>query len=145
MSHVAEEVGRYLGGRRVLTRSIASDFDLASLVQEQVPVDAAQAVLDAGLLTPEELHALVIPRRTLTKRRSTTGRLTTEESDHLVRVVRTLALAVECFQNTEKAANWLRRPNRALGAARPIDLLATDSGTRLVEDVLGRINYGVYS
>lgn len=129
----------------MLRRTIASDFDLASLVQEQVPVDAAQAVLDKGLLSPDELYALVVPRRTLTKRRSTTGRLTTEESDNLVRVVRVLALAMETFQNSEKASAWLRRPNRSLGGTPPIELLATDSGTRLVEAVLGRVAYGVYS
>jgi putative toxin-antitoxin system antitoxin component (TIGR02293 family) len=45
----------------------------------------------------------------------------------------------------EKAGEWLRTPNRALGGERPLDLLDTDVGAREVEDVLGRIAYGVYS
>ena len=54
-------------------------------------------------------------------------------------------LAAEDFGNADKAAQWLRTPNRALGGALPIDHLDTDLGTREVENILGRIAYGVYS
>jgi putative toxin-antitoxin system antitoxin component (TIGR02293 family) len=33
----------------------------------------------------------------------------------------------------------------ALDQRRPIDLLATPAGVQLVEDLLGRIQYGVYT
>jgi putative toxin-antitoxin system antitoxin component (TIGR02293 family) len=45
----------------------------------------------------------------------------------------------------QKAVQWLLAPNRALGGERPLDRLDTDLGTRDVEDILGRIAYGVYS
>lgn len=45
----------------------------------------------------------------------------------------------------EKAVEWLQTPNRALGGERPLDQLDTDVGAREVEDLLGRIAYGVYS
>ncbi len=40
---------------------------------------------------------------------------------------------------------WMQTANRALGGARPADLLATRDGTRGVADVLGRIEHGVFS
>jgi putative toxin-antitoxin system antitoxin component (TIGR02293 family) len=43
----------------------------------------------------------------------------------------------------DKAATWLSRPNRALNGEIPIRLLDTDVGARQVEDILGRIEYGV--
>jgi putative toxin-antitoxin system antitoxin component (TIGR02293 family) len=43
----------------------------------------------------------------------------------------------------EKAARWLRRPNRALGNQAPLDLMDSDIGTRQVEEVLGRIEHGI--
>jgi putative toxin-antitoxin system antitoxin component (TIGR02293 family) len=43
------------------------------------------------------------------------------------------------------AVQWLLTPNRALGGERPLDRLDTDIGAREVEDILGRIAYGVYS
>ena len=45
----------------------------------------------------------------------------------------------------EKAIAWLGTPNRALGGECPLDQLDSHIGARMVEDVLGRIAYGVYS
>jgi putative toxin-antitoxin system antitoxin component (TIGR02293 family) len=47
--------------------------------------------------------------------------------------------------NADKAALWLRTPNRALAGEVPIDQLDTDLGVKEVENILGRIAYGVYS
>jgi putative toxin-antitoxin system antitoxin component (TIGR02293 family) len=55
------------------------------------------------------------------------------------------ANAVEMLGDEEKAVEWLRTPNRALGGDRPLDQIDTDLGARAVEDILGRIAYGVYS
>ena len=46
---------------------------------------------------------------------------------------------------SQKLGIPLRTPNRALGGERPLDQLDTDIGARAVEDILGRIAYGVYS
>jgi putative toxin-antitoxin system antitoxin component (TIGR02293 family) len=45
----------------------------------------------------------------------------------------------------KRAIQWLLIPNRALDGQRPFDQLDTDIGAREVEDLLGRIAYGVYS
>lgn len=61
-------------------------------------------------------------------------------------IVETIAArASEVLGGQEKATHWLNRPNRALGGRRPLDLLDTDLGIQQVEQVLGRIEYGVYS
>ena len=60
-------------------------------------------------------------------------------------IARVYANAVEMIGDEEKAVEWLRTPNRALGGDRPLDQLGTDLGARAVEDILGRIAYGVYS
>jgi putative toxin-antitoxin system antitoxin component (TIGR02293 family) len=40
---------------------------------------------------------------------------------------------------------WLERPALGLEQRRPIDLLSTTAGVKLVEDLLGRLEYGVYT
>jgi putative toxin-antitoxin system antitoxin component (TIGR02293 family) len=60
-------------------------------------------------------------------------------------MARVYANAVEMIGDREKATAWLGTPNRALGGDRPLDLLDTDLGARMVEDILGRIAYGIYS
>jgi putative toxin-antitoxin system antitoxin component (TIGR02293 family) len=47
--------------------------------------------------------------------------------------------------NEKKAVEWLHTPNRALGGEKPLDQLHTNACARTVEDILGRIAYGVYS
>lgn len=51
----------------------------------------------------------------------------------------------EILGSQEEASRWLQTPNRALGGRTPMDLLDTEPGNRQVEDVLGRIEHGVYS
>jgi putative toxin-antitoxin system antitoxin component (TIGR02293 family) len=115
------------------------------LVRKGLPANSITALaerLDLG--NGAVSHKLGIPQRTLTRRLSRRSRLTAAESDRTVRLARVYANAVEMIGEEEKAVEWLRTPNRALGGERPLDLLDTDVGAREVEDVLGRIAYGVY-
>ena len=81
----------------------------------------------------------------MTRRLSKASLLTPAESDRTVRMARVYAHAVEMIGDRDKAIGWLTTPNRALGGERPLDQLDTDLGARMVEDILGRIAYGVYS
>lgn len=92
----------------------------------------------------EVSSALDLPPRTLA-RRKVERRLRPAESDRLFRLARVAAQAVEVLGNQEKASRWLHTANRALGGEPPLALLDTDVGSRQVEDVLGRIEYGIYS
>ena len=116
-----------------------------NLGREGLPVSALETPIRRGVLSRAEAKRLVIPRRTLSHRRRQGEPLTTNESDKLTRVVRVAALGEENVQDEEKAHGWLRDPNRALGGERPLDLLETEGGARLVEQVLGRIAHGVFS
>jgi putative toxin-antitoxin system antitoxin component (TIGR02293 family) len=142
---IVEDVARHLGGAESLGRPVESELDLVQLVRSGLPPSALETVIDHGVLSRREAEQLIIPRRTLSHRKSRGESLTTDESDKLTRVVRIAALAEETFQDDDKAHAWLRDPNRALGGERPLDLLETEGGARLVEQVLGRISHGVFS
>lgn len=47
------------------------------------------------------------------------------------------------FANREKAQTWLRRPTSPLGGRRPLDLLDSEPGAGVVEQLLYRIGQGV--
>jgi putative toxin-antitoxin system antitoxin component (TIGR02293 family) len=124
---------------RMLERS---PEELVATVREGIPTAAVDRLIDEGRLTPVELDRLAVPRKTLAHRR-TIGRLSPEQSDRLVRVLRIVAEAEATFGSREKAHRWLRRPTTALGGEAPLDLLDTDPGARRVETLLGRIAYGI--
>jgi len=138
-------VAQKLGGKKVLKADLTSDLDLAQAIHDGLPTRAADAVLASGLLEPAELYELVIPRRTLAHRKEKRQRLTPEQSDRLARVVRVIARAEEALGDEDKAARWLRKPNRGLAGRHPIELLDSDVGARMVEQLLTRIEHGVYS
>jgi putative toxin-antitoxin system antitoxin component (TIGR02293 family) len=139
-------VPEVLGGELILEHSFASSGALAELVREGIPVKALLLLAERLDLPQSEIAEKIgIPLRTLTRRISSGALLTPAESDRTVRLAQVYATAVETFGDSEKAVSWLKTPNRILRGSRPIDQLDTDPGVREVEEVLGRIAYGVYS
>ena len=65
-----------------------------------------------------------------------------EESDRAVRLARVRALAEEALANRHKADLWLHRELSLLDGRRPIDLIRTQAGTRMVENLLASIAWG---
>ena len=68
-----------------------------------------------------------------------------DESDKLYRAAKILALAIYVLESDKNALTWLKTPNNALKGEIPLNLLDTEVGAHLVEDLLYRIEYGVYS
>jgi putative toxin-antitoxin system antitoxin component (TIGR02293 family) len=63
-------------------------------------------------------------------------------SDRIVRLASTVAEASDLLGDRQKAVEWFKTPIAALGDRRPMDLITSDPGARLVRDELGRIRYG---
>jgi putative toxin-antitoxin system antitoxin component (TIGR02293 family) len=91
----------------------------------------------------DELFELVVPRRTLARRRESGSRLSLEESDRAVRLARIAALSERVFGDDAIAHAWLREPSRTLAGATPLSLLKTETGAQLVEQTLHRIDFGM--
>lgn len=139
-------VPEVLGGDVFLGQSMARSGALAELVREGLPVKALLLLAERLDLSQAEIAGKIgIPLRTLTRRMASDARLTAVESDRTVRLAQVYATAVETLGTGEKATAWLKTPNRALRGVRPLDQLDTDPGVREVEEILGRIAYGVYS
>jgi len=98
-----------------------------------------------GLSAAELTVLLQIPKRTLTRRRQA-GKFAPDESERLLRLSRVLDAAVELFEGKHPAAvEWLQSPNRALGGEVPIKMARTEIGALEVENLIGRLEYGVSS
>jgi putative toxin-antitoxin system antitoxin component (TIGR02293 family) len=125
------------------------------------PVDTSRLVerIEAGLsyaelerlrrnvgLSREQMAELArIKPRTL-DRRKTEGRLHPDESDRLLRVSRIFGRAIVLFENDlEDAREWLASSKRALGGAVPLEMAKTEIGAREVEDLIGRLEHGIFS
>ena len=139
-----DRVVKVILGCSELPPDVSSDMEMLKLLNEGLPADTLATIEKLGIIDGAELKSF-IPARTLSRRRGAKQRLSIEESDLIARLARTHEFAVEVFGDKEKAKRWLRTANRAIEGRLPLDLLRTDYGARIVDSLLGRIAYGIYS
>jgi putative toxin-antitoxin system antitoxin component (TIGR02293 family) len=132
-----ERVGAKLG----VGRAVSEDA-LVELILGRLPLDAVAALTRHGF-TEAEVHRLVLPRRTLSHRRTRGEPLSREESDRAVRVARIAALAETVFAHEARAGRWLRKPKERFCGHTPLQMLATEAGARRVEEMLYQIDEGI--
>lgn len=136
-----------MGGPKNLGGAIRNQIELAERITRGLPRSAALAVRRRLGLTEEELAAgLGVSTKTLQRQaRDAAARLKPAQSDRLYRLARVAAFAEDVLEDRDRAHRWLREPQRGLGNRAPLDLLSSEAGAREVEDLLGRIEYGVFS
>jgi len=87
---------------------------------------------------------LDISRATL-HRRKKSGHFDKNESDRIARLARIFGKAFELFGSQEAAREWLKSPSHAMSGETPIAFCDTEIGARMVEDLIGQIDHGVFS
>lgn len=105
----------------------------------------AVSSLAASGYSEAEIFELVVPKRTLARRQAKREPLTVEETDKALRLARIADLATRVFGDEEKAHRWLRKPKRALNGRAPLAFLASETGARTVEQMLHRIDHGIFA
>ncbi len=131
---------------KLLGIKTVDNLKLAKKVEAGFSFDALERLGKTTGLSLETLRVAVrITPRTLTRRRKE-KKLSPEESDRLVSVSRLLAQTFELFEgNTEAGMRWFQSPNRALAGQSPIEVAATETGAREVENLIGRLEHGVFT
>jgi putative toxin-antitoxin system antitoxin component (TIGR02293 family) len=138
MSLVHTQMGDWLG-----FQPPATETDVLRLVEGQLTPKVIQRLIAMGLGRPE-IDALIIPLRTLQHRRSRHEKLSVEESDRVIRLIRVVSAAETVYGSRERALAWLRRPHPRLDGRNPLSLLRTDTGARIVEEFLIQIDEGMF-
>ena len=102
-------------------------------------------VKNIDLPTERVADFLGIPRRTLARRKNE-GRLKSDESEKLLRLARVFGSALDLYDgDRESAVLWLTDINIALGGVAPLDFARTQIGAEEVENLVGRIEHGLFS
>jgi putative toxin-antitoxin system antitoxin component (TIGR02293 family) len=144
-----ERVAALLGGAKVLRHRLHGAIDVHEALSRGLPRAALTHLIGhvAVLRDPAALERAVgVSQRTVQRfKLAPNQKLSPEQSGRAWKFAEILAKAAAVLGSQEEAEDWLRRPAMALDQRRPIDLLATPAGVQLVEDLLGRIQYGVYT
>jgi putative toxin-antitoxin system antitoxin component (TIGR02293 family) len=132
------QIGNWLG-----LKPPATETEILRIVEGRLAPSIINRLLDLGL-ERTEIDAIIIPLRTLQHRRSRREKLTIEESDRLLRLIRALSLAESVYGSRERALAWLRKPHPRLDGRTPFSLLKTDTGSRIVGELLIQIDEGIF-
>jgi putative toxin-antitoxin system antitoxin component (TIGR02293 family) len=129
-----------------LNASPISYRDCDRIIREGIPWEAVAGIKKELELTDDELAGILdISERTLSRLRQSGKKLTASTGDRLYRLVHIYSLARRVFEGDPAAREWLHHPQVGLNVRSPLDLLQTEAGAREVEDLLGRIEYGIMS
>jgi putative toxin-antitoxin system antitoxin component (TIGR02293 family) len=135
----AESVAEILG----LGAKVHTARELESAVSEGLPKRSLDRLmlrlfLDRKLASAYKFK--VVPNATW-KRRTT--RLSLAESEKTERLARVLAFAEYVFRDQQEAREWMIKPHPEMDSKTPADVARTELGARRVEDILGRIVFGL--
>lgn len=131
-----------------LFRELGLDADRVGLidaVKAGLPAEVFVALARRLGVSEAALAEVVGISGTTLARRKRAGALTPDEGEHVLRIAALLERATRVFGDEAEAADWLAEPNVALGHATPLGFADTEFGAREVEDLLGRLEHGVYS
>ena len=134
-------------------------IEIESLAQlEALPQDELIAAISAGLpanlarelarclaITINDMAGLLRMNPRTFQRRLDDGSLDLNESERLWQISRLFFRAEEVLESRAGAIHWFKNPIAALGWATPLAYARTAVGLRELENILGRIEHGVYS
>ena len=121
-------------------------LDVHRDIQKGYRLSCAMAVAERLGITDIQLAELLgVSIRTLQRVPNAKSPLNAQMSDRLYRLARIVAMAEYVLEGADSARMWMHENQRALGGAKPLDVISSEAGYREVEDLLGRIEYGVYS
>ncbi len=148
MSVSSEAIIDLLGGARRLGVSQRAIHSAPLLLHEQALAGFDGAVLKTFVERLSVSRAtlarlLNTSEKTLERRLARNGRLTTAESNALVRVARVVGVARQLLKTDEAVNAWLAREQPGLAGHVPFELMQTEAGAAEVELLLDRLYHGV--
>jgi putative toxin-antitoxin system antitoxin component (TIGR02293 family) len=138
MNAAQAQIGEWLG-----VQAPTTETEILRIVEGRLAPAVIKRLISLGL-ERGEIDAVIIPQRTLQHRRSRREKLTVEESDRVLRAIRVLSLAESVYGSRQRALAWLRKPHPQLDGRAPLSLLRTDTGSRIVEELLVQIDEGMF-
>jgi len=135
-----------LGGKRIVTKPILSEFDIISLSNEGITKASLDALIGHLGISKKAFSENILDASVKTlERKKSTDKLDKHTSSLVIEIAKVVEHAFAVFEDEEKVKNWLNTPNRALNNMKPIDLFYIPTGLNMVNTILGRIEEGVYS
>ena len=140
-----ETIQVILGGNKLLTKVISSDLDLITLSRSGVKKSSLKSLSNYLGISMDKMSSLMHTSYRNIQRKNDNEFLDVYKSEQAIEVAQLISKGLEIFGTKENFQQWLHSNIIALGDKKPIDLLDTSIGIRMIYRVLGRLEHGVYS
>lgn len=137
----------FLTGTTRSSRKAHDPLAFVENIRQGLRPSSLERIKKSLLLSDSDLAEIMgISSKSISRmRQKKSQRLSPIASDRLYRLAYIFTLTCESVGDQDLARDWLKTPQLALGNRRPLDLLQTEPGSREIEKLLGRIQYGVLS
>ena len=125
--------------------TLMTPMEKMELIEDGISKKDLEALKQKTNLDYDQLaQVLSVARATLINKKGK-ARFSHELSERIVGLADLYSYGYEVFEDRTKFNGWVFQPNQALGGKPPFDLLHNSYGREEVRNVIGRIDYGIYS
>lgn len=136
---------KILGGTKFMEKEPVSGLDFLVVSSKGISKSSVENLAHVMDIPMKDMAVLLNLSYKTLARKKTADVLNTLVSSLSIEIANTMAKGVSVFEDFDKLNRWLHKENKALNGQKPFDLLNTPTGIKLVNQVLGRIEDGVYS
>lgn len=119
--------------------------ELINLTRDGISVSVLKPLAKHLGLTMEEISGLLQSSYRNIQRKSNDDKLDSFKSEKVLELASLVNKGIEILGTKDAFKVWLHSDLIVLRHSKPVDLLDTSFGVKVLEDILGRIAYGVYS
>ncbi|MCL6258802.1 DUF2384 domain-containing protein [Aquiflexum sp. TKW24L] len=140
-----KEISEIIGGVNFIG-NLDSPMDFISIACEGVASYALNNFKEEFDLSLSQVASILSSSEpTLYRRIKSNQKLPKNDAIKLFEVTDLFLYGERIFGSKEDFFKWMELPNTALGGMKPMELIEVPEGVSKVFDLLGRIEYGVYS
>ncbi len=133
-------------GKENLSGRVDSPFDFITIAVKGFNSNAILHFNDYFNLSKNyTANLLSLSEPTLYRLLKSNNHLKRNNSVQLLEIADLFLYGIEVFESKDNFFKWLELPNASLGGIEPQELIEIPGGISKVRDILGRIEYGVYS
>jgi len=137
---------RNVFGENYIKAKVESPFDFIDIASKGLNANIIKNFRDYFNLSLDmTAHMLNVSEPSIYRWTKANKNLERNVSIKLFEISELFLLGTEIFGSKENFFKWLNLPNTALGGRQPRELIDMPEGVSKVRDILGRIEYGVYS
>lgn len=122
-----------------------TSFQKIDMIRKGISKNEFERFKDKTKLDYDQLaNALSVARATLINKKGD-DKFNQALSERIISLADIYSFGYEVFEDIDRFNQWIFRPNQALGGQRPFDFLDNQFGREEVRNLIGRVDYGVYS